>query len=741
MGWKFTINGVVQGVGFRPNVKQLADELGINGRVYNSESGVIIEFAAEQQLAAMFEERIRDHDWNNARIESIVVSRSHLVAFESGFVIDKTIAAGSVNLRLTPDFQLCESCIIDLSEHPRRKDYAFTTCTQCGPRFAIANGFPFDREQLSVSDFEMCPECLKEYLDETDRRFHSQTNSCNECGPKIFGWPLINDGLDAIEQALEHLHNGKIVAVQTVTGFLLLADATNEAAITFLREKKKRPSKPLAVLYKDLESVKTHFKLDQGQAKALSSSVGPIVLLRRIKETKSLPLIIAPGLREIGVMLPSNPLLYLLSSRFEKPLIATSGNRGGSPIIDNFGDAKRLLADIVSFYLYHNLGIVHPMDDSVVKVANDRQIVIRPSRGLTPNYFGRATVGQETIVAFGADLKAHYALFHNGKCYVSPYFGNLENFDVQERMRFSIDHLFRILNVTPKTLLIDGHPGYHSRVIAEEYSNKLSVPLREVPHHEAHFCSVLADYDLFHIDEEVLGIVYDGVGYIKENKLGGAEIFVFEDDRISSIEGFEWYPIISGEQMSVQTRLALLSIYPESSITEELFNESELRIYSKVREMSKGRYRSMGRLFDAVAALLRVSSRNTYEGESAMKLEAMGTAFLESNTDYRPVLLDIDFSLKSYLISLELHLAKGRIVEELVVDFIATLANQIIALAQQKRIKHVACSGGVFQNTLLIDFLIEFANKVQINLYFNRESSPNDSGISIGQLYHSKNIK
>jgi hydrogenase maturation protein HypF len=737
--WRFTIGGIVQGVGFRPFIKKLADELKINGRVFNSEQGVVVEFVAERLLAENFRKRIFDEKPSAAWIESFEKSSEQDLKIGDGFSIDPSMNSGVLNLRLTPDFKLCDACIEDLKTHPRRKDYAFTTCTICGPRFAIAKGFPFDREQLSITDFKMCADCSREYVDANDRRFHSQTNSCKACGPQLVTYPEAPKGTDLIEEAVLYLTQGKIIAVQTTTGFLLMVDATNEKVIERLRSRKNRPQKPFAVVYQDLDHLTEDFKVEENQAELLCSAVGPIVLLESASNTQ-LAKNIAPGLNEIGVMLPSNPLVYLISQQFGKPLIATSGNRGGSPLIADINEAKRLLEGIVDLYVYHHLDIVHPMDDSVTRMVGDHPIIIRPARGLTPNYISNTKPGNITVIAFGADMKAHYALFHEGKCYLSPYFGNLESFEVQERMKFSLRHLVKILDLKPQELLIDAHPGYFSRALAESFSNEFKVPLKSIPHHQAHFCSGLADHGLFQRKTSILGIVLDGVGFLEGEKLGGAELFEYHQGKITPIEVFPFYPIIAGDKMSTETRLSLLSIYPDSKTILGLFNPNELELYHKLRKISKGRIRSMGRLFDAVAALLGVTQVNSYEGEAAMKVEALAARYLKHHSDYQPEHFKVDYSFDSYLRAIEEGIEEGRSIGELALNFIATIAYQLVSFALKSQYKEVVCSGGVFQNGLLIHFIEGYARNVQINLYFNSISSPNDSGIPIGQLYHNHHI-
>ncbi|MEL0308382.1 MAG: carbamoyltransferase HypF [Flavobacteriaceae bacterium] len=739
MYWRFSIGGIVQGVGFRPFIKNLANELKINGRVFNSERGVEIEFAAERLLAENFRKRIFDEKPSAAWIESFVKSSEQDLKIGDGFSIDPSMNSGVLNLRLTPDFKLCDSCIEDLKTHPRRKDYAFTTCTICGPRFSIAKGFPFDREQLSISDFKMCADCSREYIDVKDRRFHSQTNSCKTCGPQLDTYPEAPKGTNLIEEAVLYLTQGKIIAVQTTTGFLLMADATNEKVIERLRSRKNRPQKPFAVVYQDLDHLAEDFKIEENQAELLCSAVGPIVLLESASNTK-LANNIAPGLNEIGVMLPSNPLVYLIIQQFSKPLIATSGNRGGSPLIANIDEAKLLLEGIVDLYLYHHLEIVHPMDDSVTKMVGDHPIIIRPARGLTPNYIGGTKAGNNTVIAFGADMKAHYALFHEGKCYLSPYFGNLESFEVQERMKFSLRHLINVLDLIPQEFLIDVHPGYFSRALAESFSNEFKVPLKSIPHHQAHFCSGLADHGLFQRKTSILGIILDGVGFLVGEKLGGAELFEYNQGEITPIEVFSFYPIIAGDKMSTETRLSLLSIYPDSKAIPGLFNHVELELYHKLRMISKGRIRSMGRLFDAAAALLGITQINSYEGEAAMKVEAIAARYLKHHSHYQPKHFKVDYGFESYLRAIEDGIEEGRSIGELALNFIATIAYQLVSFALKNQYKEVVCSGGVFQNGLLIHFIADYARNVQINLYFNSISSPNDSGIPIGQLYHNHYI-
>ena len=307
-------------------------------------------------------------------------------------------------------------------------------------------------------------------------------------------------------------------------------------------------------------------------------------------------------------------------------------------------------------------------------------------------------------------------------------------------MKFSLRHLVNVLDLKPQELLIDAHPGYFSRALAESFSDEFKIPLKSIPHHEAHFCSGLADHGLFQRKTSILGIVLDGVGFLEGEKLGGAELFEYHQGKITPIEVFSFYPIIAGEKMSTETRLSLLSIYPDSKTIPGLFNPVELELYHKLRKISKGRIRSMGRLFDAVAALLGVTQVNSYEGEAAMKVEALAARYLRHHTHYQPEHFKVDYSFESYLRAIEEGIGEGRSIGELALNFIATIAYQLVSFALKSQYKEVVCSGGVFQNGLLIHFIEGYARNVQINLYFNSISSPNDSGIPIGQLYHNHQI-
>jgi hydrogenase maturation protein HypF len=307
-------------------------------------------------------------------------------------------------------------------------------------------------------------------------------------------------------------------------------------------------------------------------------------------------------------------------------------------------------------------------------------------------------------------------------------------------MKFSLRHLVNVLDLKPQELLIDAHPGYFSRALAESFSNEFKVPLKSIPHHQAHFCSGLADHGLFQRKTNILGIVLDGVGFLEGEKLGGAELFEYHQGKITPIEVFSFYPIIAGDKMSTETRLSLLSIYPDSKVIPNLFNEVELELYQKLRKISKGKIRSMGRLFDAVAALLGVTQINSYEGEAAMKVEALAARYLKHHPHYQPEHFKVDYDFASYLRAIEDGIEEGRSIGKLALNFIATIAYQLVSFALKNQYKEVVCSGGVFQNGLLVCFIEDYARHVQINCYFNSISSPNDSGIPIGQLYHNHHI-
>ena len=740
------ITGIVQGVGFRPFVYRTAQELKLTGSVCNDTEGVSIFINATQAQQEAFVSAIQTGKPAIAHIEAIQVEGISQKQFEDFQIIESSFTS-NLKLPLTPDYATCPICRTEISDPTnRRYNYAFTTCTNCGPRYAITTQFPFERKHTSMASFEMCNDCLEEYQNPEDRRFHSQTNSCTSCGIQL---EFVTDekivsknSAEALQEAVQLLSFGKILAVKNTNGYLLCCDATKAEAIHNLRKRKRRPSKPFAVMFRSISAIEQQYDLSSKEIELLTSAVAPVVLLQNTSDKQSRLSLeaIAPRLSQTGVMLPSSALLQLLADSCDFPLITTSGNIHGSPIIYANEDAHKLLQEVADGFLEHNLETRFPQDDSVYKVEGEDAVIFRRSRGLAPNLLASQLHFDKVFLAMGAHLKSTFAFTPNTYTYESQYFGNLDNYEVLERFRNTLKQYHEVFNTKPETILIDKHPGYQSSIEGKELAARLEIPYFEIQHHKAHFASVLGEHNLIDHNEPILGVVWDGTGLGDDGAIWGGEFFIYEHRKISRYNHFEYFDWLAQDKMSREPRLCLLAALgaTDEEILQQKFSKTELQIYEKLLQSNTLKTSSVGRLFDAVASVLDLCDKTTYEGEAAMLLESLATQY--SGDEPINFLESEDFEkIPSQKLIKRIYKAKiaGVFAEKLAYSFIYTLSEIIVQTALKIQVKTIACSGGVFQNTLLLKLLKHSLNLHNLNLKINCNLSVNDENIAFGQLvYH-----
>tara|TARA_R110000868_G_scaffold411690_2_gene707539 strand:- start:6983 stop:9244 length:2262 start_codon:yes stop_codon:yes gene_type:complete len=748
--FEITISGQVQGVGFRPFVYGLAKQFQLSGSVCNNQNGVLIHINAPEEKANDFLVQLLENAPSISVIQSHSISEIPFQEFDD-FKIIPSEAKNQINIPLTPDFAICESCKTDIrNSNNRRQGYAFTTCTSCGPRYAVTTKFPFERSSTTVSAFKMCAGCQTEYTNPDNRRFHSQTNSCADCGIQLKlqdydGRQFDGDQKKLIKKASYFIRNGSILALKNTNGYLLCCDANNKSAIKRLREKKQRPSKPFALLYPSLEKIKKDFNLSAVEENALTSSVAPIVILNPKESIHDLEQEnIAPGLNQLGVMLPSSALLALLMDELGSPIIATSGNIHGSPIISGEEDAIQKLTKVADYFLHHNLKISFPQDDSVVRFSGEHQIILRRSRGLAPNYMGLSNSSDEKILAMGAHLKSTFTFVPNSHTYISPYFGNLDSYAVSERFQDSIGKFEKLFQTEPEVILIDAHSQYQSSILGRELAEKWNAECIPIQHHTAHFASVLGEHNLFGSKEKILGVVWDGTGLGEDGMIWGGEFFSYQNHAVERLSHFEYYDWLAADKMAKEPRLSLLSLLPdgEKERAKNKFSDTEWKVYSKMLENNPLKTSSVGRLFDAVASLLGIIDITSYEGEAAMLLENEARMYI--GNDCLNFLAGVAFQnipTKTIIQNIHQAMVNGFSIPQIAKSFIHTLALVIFKIAKQNNFSHIACSGGVFQNSVLIQKLIKLAENSKTNLKFNRILPSNDENISFGQLSYYQHIK
>ncbi len=732
-------------MGFRPYVYRQALAWKVRGTVSNNEDGVIIYATGPKDRLMSFYQSITG---SPPPVSRVIHHYFEEVPFAEAreFRIIPSTKTEQLNLQLTPDFALCRECETELMDPGNRRfGYPFISCVNCGPRWALTKTFPFEREHTSMEVFRMCPDCLQEYRDPADRRFHSQTNSCTTCGIDFWvadpeGKRLEATGITPFQQLAEILQAGHIIALKNTSGYLLCCDARNEAVVRALRAKKKRPAKPFAVLYPSMEGLRQDLPVGPEETEALRSVERPIVLLpsRSYRGEAALDAI-APGLDQLGVMLPYTGVLALLAAKFPYPLIATSGNIHGSPICYSEADAREKLRGVADYFFEHSLEIVHPQDDSVVRFTSTpaQRIVLRRSRGMAPNYSRPVPTGAGSgLLALGGQLKSSIGYIPNDFLYISEYLGNLDNFDVYQRFTRTVSGFTGIFGQNPKALLTDSHPGYLSTQYGKELSAKWKVPVYGIPHHRAHFAAVLGEHGLFEQEEPVLGVVWDGTGYGEDGQIWGGEFFRYEGGKMQRAGHLQYYNWLSGDKMAREPRLSLFSLFDAAPLVRNKFTEEEWRLFSKLKASNRLKTSSAGRLFDAASSLLGYCDLNSFEGEAAMLLEAA-----RSNVDVRKarhlVSLDPEGNIPSRNLIEAMHeaLGSGRPAAQIAGDFIFTLANLILEKAERESVRKIAFSGGVFQNAWLVSLLHH--QNPGFELFFHEEFSPNDENIPFGQLmYH-----
>ena len=754
------ITGQVQGVGFRPFIARLARAMHVLGKVYNAADGVHMFVNGDEAVVQNFIDKIQVNCPAEAKINQI---RSEFVPLHpfSDFCIAPSVITHEKNTYISPDLGMCAHCREELHDiDNRRYLYPFITCTDCGPRWSVLEDIPYDRSNTSMLLFEMCPDCKKEYSDPANRRFHSQTNSCFQCGIDLSFYSadsknslITTEHQKAkketytiiLNRAVDELKKGKIVAVKSNGGFLLLCDATNEKTVKDLRVRKSRPTKPFALLYPDISVLGKDVLLTDTEISALTSSVAPIVLCTKRKNisTGICSEIIAPQSTLLGVMLPYNPLLHLIARDFNGPLVATSANLSGSPILHSDLQVEELSPSVADFILTHNRPISQPQDDSVWRFSTfyHQKIILRRSRGMAPSFWNSTNLNHPNILATGADLKSSFALTTGSQIYISQFFGDLMNYDNQILYEKTLTKFLETIDFHPEIIVKDKHPAFQSSRLAQ----KIPTPHRiEVQHHQAHFAACLYEHVAWEQSSKAMGIIWDGVGYGDDGQVWGGEFFIYENFRIHRKEHFSYFPYLLGDKMSLQPKIAGLSILHSCDLPADaikhLFSAQEWTLYHKMLHQFTGLYTSsMGRIFDAVASLLGYGEHQTYEGEAALMLEQLAMEYCITKEE----LIDLPtypFSLEDQAISLQPLLfcmlndiGNGVKKCRIAASFHKSLALLIGQIATKHQCNNLYFSGGVFQNGLLTDLIIHFLS-ADFNLHFHEAVSPNDENIALGQL-------
>ncbi len=746
------MEGIVQGVGFRPFVYRMAHLMNIKGWVNNASDGVHVRFQlADEADAKRFVEAIIQK-----APERAVIVRYHWQEVESeeafsSFQIIHSESSGEARLMLPPDIATCASCLEELYDPGNHRFlYPFITCTDCGPRYSIIRALPYDREATSMDKFVMCPDCRAEYENPLDRRYHAQTNSCIDCPITLEVWTPEKGRQPASplpEKIVEAWKEGKIIAIKGIGGYLLTCDATNEQAVALLRKRKKRPSKPLALMYPGWELLAEDVEMEVGEKLELESAEAPIVLMTVQQHSlhKLALQQIAPGLSQIGAMLPYTPLYHYLLSLFGKPIVATSGNPSNSTIVYEDEKALQSLGAIADVILLNDRDIVLPQDDSVLRFSKlkRRRILLRRSRGMAPSYVDAdLNLPERDLLAMGAMLKSTFSLLHRGNLFVSQYLGNTDTLEAQENYRLVLQHFDKLFQPECEFIVVDKHPAYFPTQFGEELSREKGIPLFSVQHHRAHFYAILAEHHLLKSEEKILGVIWDGTGLGDDGHIWGGEFFEYSCFDMKRIGHIPYFDFILGDKMPREPRISALvlagGLEEGHTFLTEKFTKEEWRIYQKLLEEKEGlKTSSIGRLFDGVASLVLGWDVQTYEGEAAMLLEeAAYRCFRRQGVSTRISYLHgvgLPANFTRFVVESVLQDLRKNLSPELIAaKFHVTLADYVAQFAERQGYQKIAFSGGVFQNAWLVDLLELFMQDK--DLYFHHRLSPNDENISFGQL-------
>ena len=758
------IRGAVQGVGFRPFIYRLATEMGLHGGVNNSSHGVVIEAEGPKPQLDVFILRIEGEKPPRSFIQSMESTFLTPQGYTS-FEIFESADDGATTALVMPDIATCPDCLEEIFDPGNRRFlYPFTNCTNCGPRFSIIEALPYDRRTTSMKNFIMCDHCRREYDDPSNRRFHAEPNACPACGPRLELWnangTLAASSQDALLLAANAILMGEIIAVKGIGGFHLMCDARNNTTVMTLRRRKGREEKPFALMYPNLQQVKDDCEVSTAEERLLSSPESPIVLLRQKKTAKQVVAdSIAPGNPYLGVMLPYTPLHHILMQNLRSPIVATSGNLSDEPICTDEGDALRRLKDIADHFLVHNRPIVRHVDDSIARVILEREQLLRRARGYAPlpvrllpqkrtSDAERETI---SILALGAHLKNTVALATGEDVFLSQHIGDLETIESFDAFTNVITSLKKLYRVEPFNIVTDSHPGY----LSTQYGKILAEEVTQVQHHYAHITSCMAENQL---EGSVLGVSWDGTGYGTDGSIWGGEFLLTTETSFKRVATLRPFRLPGGEKAIREPRRSAIGVLFEL-FGKELFRHEDLHPVKACsveertligemleKDINSVSTSSIGRLFDAVASLLGVCQKSSFEGQSAMALEhIIGDENTEQCYSFDLVRAEQEIAIGAR----PLIIADwGKMILEIIGDlkenvdvslisakFHNTLSEIILSVARTIGERRIVLSGGCFQNKYLTEHTVRLLQKRRFEPYWHQRVPTNDGGISLGQVY------
>lgn len=757
---RIILEGRVQGFGVRPSIARLAERLGIAGRVRNRLSGVEIEVHGDCDDVAAFEAQLA----SVLPAQAIVLRRTSEIipsseSSDDSFQIEATSEVGAVRAQVPADVVMCAECLDDVRDQSsRRFEYPLATCAACGPRFSVITAMPFERDATTLHSFAMCRACADEYANSRDRRCHAQTIACPNCGPRV--WCVDRQGhclasqRKAIDVVVKALNEGQIVALRGIGGYQLLCDAMSSDAVRRLRSRKQRPSKPLAVLVESLEVAQQFAEISATEAEVLTSRANPIVLLRSrtgtlarlrsetgksARPTENLAPEIHPSLRDVGLLLPSSPLHWLIVHQCGRPLVATSGNLEGEPLVVEIAEAEARLASIADLWLHHDRPIANAVDDSVVRVIADRAVTLRMARGFSPLALPEwpwRRNGLTSVLATGGHLKNAFAFDNGEQAVLGPHIGDLDREQTRQRFVQQVEQLSRLFGTKPKLVVHDLHPGYFTT----EWAKGLGLRSVAVQHHHAHVAA--ASWEQGWLDREILGLAWDGTGFGSDGSLWGGETLFCRGgqfERVGSCRPFR----LPGGEAAIREPWRVAAV-----LLREAVGETEARAFASrhlpaseherffaiaASEKFSPQCTSIGRLFDSVAAMVLRISCSEFEGQPAMLLESLCERhastidFVDTDNDgyldWRPLVRRVWQDLRSDVQP-----------SQIAALFHHSLARFAVATVRRHPALPIVLSGGVFQNRVLVESLIEQLGPDADRIGLPRMIPPNDGGLAAGQL-------
>jgi hydrogenase maturation protein HypF len=733
------VRGAVQGVGFRPFIYRCAHDLHLTGWVENTSFGVRLEAEGEDEAVGALLRLIEKAPPPNATVQSVHVGELDCRG-DADFVIRNSATDGARVAQILPDLATCDACLRELFDPAdRRYLYPFINCTHCGPRYSIVEGVPYDRARTSMRHFPMCPACLAEYQDPLDRRFHAEPNACRECGPRIALWntdgtTLVRDH-EALLAAIEAIRDGRIVAVKGIGGFHLMVDARDDAAVTRLRARKCRPAKPLAVMFPSLADIAHDCDVTAGESELLTNPARPIVLVRR--RSGLVAPSVAPGNPRLGAFLPYAPLHHILLRELDFPVVATSGNRSDEPIATDESEALARLDGIADLFLVHNRPIVRAIDDSILRVVAGRELMLRRARGYAPTPVPVVGV-RAGVLALGGHMKTTVAITLDDSVLVSQHLGDLETATARAAHERATADMVQLRGMAPHAVVRDLHPDYATGRMAEA----MGLPVHRVQHHLAHIAACMAENG---VPPPVLGVAWDGTGYGTDATIWGGEFLLVTRDDWRRVAHLRPFRLPGGEQAVHEPRRAALGLLYDVFGAAGLemddlapvadFARAERSVLRAMLDegVNAPVTSSMGRLFDGFAALAGLRLRASYEGQAAAEFEwaaeKVHAPYEFTLRDGDPLILDWQPALEALLRDKKQGVAAGAISAA----FHAGLAAAIVSVAKKIGERHVALTGGCFQNALLTELSISMLQAAGFTSVWHRHIPPNDGGLALGQ--------